>query len=140
MALGIGAGILGVAAAIENRKWLGTLIMSLFVSGCVGTTLSGRLTHHSSAQDYFDKNESNILGPCVKVPACRDYTPYCASVTACAQWEVHGEDVYGRPPTGTLEVDKPIWIKGIGRGETGLERGLAEAVETRKTGGTQEGG
>ena len=87
------------------------------LSGCTGTRLSGRYTHHSSIPVYHDPHESNMVGPVLSVPICgwnRPYSEYCPIIDFSAQWDLrHGEHnhPYGSDPVGTINITQPIWIK-----------------------------
>jgi hypothetical protein len=92
-------------------------VLGILLSGCAGTTVGARFTHHSSIPKYYDPHESNMVGPFVQVPVCglaRDYSRYCPTVEFSAQWDLRkGEHnrPYGTDPVGTINITQPIWIK-----------------------------
>jgi hypothetical protein len=102
-AVGYGLGIIAVLG-----------IVSTCVSGCTGTTVAARLTHHSSIPKFYDSNESNMVGPVVSVPVCgldRDWNRYCPVVEFSAQWDLRDNRPYGTDPVGTINITQPIWVK-----------------------------
>lgn len=104
-----------------NRGWreaftaLGILIAIAFVvvllAGCVPMSAWAEYEHHSSAQDYYDMNTSDLVGGCVGAVLSRAPTPYSPQAEACLMYEVTGKPVYGRDPVGTLRLRQPVWVK-----------------------------
>ena len=86
---------------------LSVLLFALF--GYVPMRASLEYEHHSSAQDYYDLNTSDLLGVCVLAYLSKDPTPYTFQAEGCLSWEVTGVPVYGRDPVGTLRIRKPIY-------------------------------
>lgn len=90
-------------------------VISVALTGCVGTTVGVKYTHDSSIPDYHDHNESNMAGPYVRVYACRNGRDrlYCPEVEVSAEWEFHTPypHTYGTNPVGQIELRQPIWIK-----------------------------
>ena len=91
--------------------------IATLLSGCAGTQLGARYTHHSSIPVYHDPHESNMVGPVLSVPVCgrkHEFSEWCPTVEFSAQWDVrHGEHnhPYGSDPVGTINITQPIWIK-----------------------------
>lgn len=106
-----------------NKGWkesftaLAALIVIAFalylLTGCSGMPMRATIEyeHHSSAQDYYDLNTSDMLGTCVSAILSRNPTPYSAEAEACLMWEVTGVPVYGRDPVGGLRIRKPVWVR-----------------------------
>lgn len=101
------------------RLGLALLLLSpLAVS--TGCSVSGgvKYTHDSSIPDYYDKNESNMAGPYVRVYLCkREYVSggYCPEIEGSAEWEFHnhGNDrTYGSNPVGQVEIRFPMFHSG----------------------------
>lgn len=86
-------------------------LVAVWLSGCVPMRAFAEYEHHSSAQDYYDLNTSDMLGLCMEAVLSRDPSPYSPRAQACLMWEVTGVPVYGRDPVGTLRLQQPIWIK-----------------------------
>ncbi len=100
---------IGAAIAV-----FGTIALACyFLSGCAGSYVAGRYTHHSSIPKYYDPHESNMAGIVVGIPACGNL--YCPTLELAAQWDLRkGEHnhPYGTDPVGTINITQPIWIKG----------------------------
>lgn len=99
-----------IGAALLVAAILGLVCCA--VSGCAGTSVGVRYTHHSSIPKYYDPHESNMVGPVITIPACA--TRYCPTVELAAQWDLRkGEHnhPYGTDPAGTINITQPLWIK-----------------------------
>jgi hypothetical protein len=96
---------------------LAVIVILSFVAtcvGCAGMSAGVKYTHHSSIPEYYDINESNMVGPYLRVPTCgweRNYSPWCPEVEFSAQWDLRDNRPFGTNPVGTINITQPIWIK-----------------------------
>lgn len=82
------------------------------ISGCTGTRILADYEHHSSAQDFIDRAESNHFGFVVSMPLRFDVTDcsrYCPEMEVGLHWEPR-DPVFGRNPVGTIRIRQPLYV------------------------------
>lgn len=104
-----------------NRGWkeaftaAGILILAsiaiYLLSGCVPMRAALQFEHGSSAQDYYDRETTDMAGLCVEATLSRNPGPYSPRSEACLMWELTGEPTYGRDPVGQIRLTQPIWVR-----------------------------
>lgn len=92
-----------MAALIGLAIWL--------LSGCSGTSVGMKYTHHSSIPDYHDINTTDAVGPYARWYLCKHQTPKCPELEIGMLWETRDPPVYGRDPIGDVQLRFPIWSK-----------------------------
>jgi hypothetical protein len=90
------------------------LAVTPFLGGCVGSSLILEYEHHSSAQDYYDQNTSDMAGLVFNTPL--RFKPehcdlYCPELEVGLFWELTDKPVFGRDPVGTLRLRQPLIIR-----------------------------
>lgn len=84
------------------------------LTGCVGSRAYVEYEHGSSAQDFYDRNTTDMAGLVVATPLrfhVEHCTLYCPELEVGLFWEVTGKPVYGRDPVGHVRLRQPIWVR-----------------------------
>lgn len=102
------------AAIVLGLLIAGALGLVSMLGGCTGTRVLLEYEHHSSAQDYFDRNTSDMAGVIVAVPLRlkeEHCSTYCPELEAGLMYELTDKPVFGRDPVGVLRLRQPVWVK-----------------------------
>lgn len=90
------------------------ILVSLLLSGCVGSALYLEFEHGSSIQDYYDRETTDMVGLTYAAPLrlrAGDCSLYCPEIEVSMFWEVTGNPTYGRDPVGHVRLRQPLLVR-----------------------------
>lgn len=99
------------AQAIAISVALALIIAGIaaLLSGCAGYSVGVKVEHHSSAEDYYDVCENNLLGADVRIHL--GHGPYAPELSLGLGWDVRGDPCQGSDPVGEAQFRFPVWVR-----------------------------